>query len=149
MNAGTFHKFHDTGNEYSLAITDGVHLHLFAADILVNENWLILINLNSSFQILPQRRFFGNDLHGTPTQHEAGTDQDRIADFRSGCYAIFNIRNGLPFGLGNPQFQQQLFKGIAVFRLFDGGAVRADDLHAPLHQRLGQIDGPSDRPVWR
>ena len=43
--------------------------------------------------------------------------------------------------MGNVQLQQQLFKGVPVFRLFNGGAVGADDVHAQVGQGLSQIHG--------
>ena len=47
----------------------------------------------------------------------------------------------MALGLGNVKLLQQLFKGLPVLRLVNGGAVGADDFHPPVCQRLSQVDG--------
>ena len=141
MNACAFNQFHNAGNEYGLAVTDGIHLHFLAADIFIYKNRLVFVDLHRSFEVFPQSRFLGNNLHGAATQHKTGAHQNGIADFFGSPHTIFDIGHSLPFGLRNAQFQKQFFKGVTVFCLFNSGTVRANDLHATLHQRLGQIDG--------
>ena len=90
---------------------------------------------------MPQLLLVGDDLHCPSAQHEAGAHQNGIADLPGGGDAVLNAGDGLSLGLGDVQGNEKLFKGVPVFRLFDGGAVGADDVHAQIRQRLGKIDG--------
>ena len=90
---------------------------------------------------MPQLLLVGDDLHCPSAQHEAGTHQNGIADLPGGGDAVLNAGDGLSLGLGDVQGNQKLFKGVPVFRLFDGSAVGADDVHAQIRQGLRQIDG--------
>ena len=140
MNTGTFHQLHDTGNEYILAVTDGIDLHFLAPDVLIHQHRFLLVDLNRSTQIMPKLCFVGDDLHGPSSKNEAGTNQNRVTDFLCGRNAGFYAGNGFSGRLRNVQLEQQLFKGVPVFCLFNGGAVGSDECDPQIVQRLGQID---------
>ena len=89
---------------------------------------------------MPQLLFIGDDLHGPPAQNERGTYQHRITNFSGGLDAVLNLGDSLAFCTGDVQLIQKIFKCVAVFRLVNGSTVRADDLHAPVMERLCQID---------
>ena len=141
MNAGALHQLHDAGDEHVRPVTDGVDLHLFAPDILVYQHRLVRVDLHGGVEVMPQLLLVGDDLHCPSAQHEAGTHQNGIADLPGGGDAVLNAGDGLSLGLGDIQGNQKLFKGVPVFRLFNGGAVGADDVHAQIRQGLRQIDG--------
>ena len=141
MDAGPFHQLHDARHEDAASVAHGVHFHFLAPDVFVHQHGLVLIHLYCGLQVIPHGFFLGHDLHGPSAQHEAGTHQDGIADaagcLDAGCHA----GDGLALGLRYLKGQQQLFKGIPVFSPVDGLAVRADNLHSALAQRLRQVDG--------
>ena len=141
MDAGALHQLHNAGYEHAPPVADGVHLHLFAADIVVHQHRLILVDLHRGPEVGSQILFFRHDLHGAAPQHEAGAHEDRVADFTCGGDARLHACHGLALRLGDLQLQKQLFKLIPVLCPLDGGAVRSDKLHEPRVQRRGQIDG--------
>ena len=79
---------------------------------------------------MPQLLLVGDDLHRPSAQHEAGAYQHRVSDLPGGGDAVLNAGDGLSLRLRDVQGNEKLFKGVPVFRLFDGGAVGADDVHA-------------------
>ena len=130
VNAGALHQLHDAGDEHVRPVADGVDLHLFAPDILIHQHRLVRVDLHGGVEVMPQLLLVGDDLHCPSAQHEAGTHQNGIADLPGGGDAVLNAGDGLSLGLGDVQGNQKLFKGVPVFRLFDCGAVGADDVHA-------------------
>ena len=139
MNTCALNKLHNTGNEDISAVADSVNLNLFTLNILINQNGLILINLNGGLEIVTKLFFIGNYLHSTATKHKGGTNQHGISNFSGGGNAGLNRGYSLSFGLGDAQLGKQFFKGIAVFCALDSITVGTDDLHSPLHKRLGKI----------
>ena len=85
--------------------------------------------------------FLCHDLHGPPAQDKAGARQHRIADLGGSVNPLFHCGDRLPLGLADPQRKQQFFKGFSVLGPLNGSAVCADDLHAPVSQGLGQVNG--------
>ena len=140
VDAGPLNQFHDAGDEDIPAVADRIDLHFAALNVLVNQNRLVLIDGNGGLQVVTQLLFVGHDLHGPAAQNEAGAHQHRVADFRGGRNAVFDLGNRTALSPGNIQLVQQIFKGVPVLGLVDGGAVGTDNLHAPLHQRLSQVD---------
>ena len=139
MNAGALHQLHNAREEHLLSVADGVHLHLLAHDIAVNEHRALLVDLHGIAQIPPQHFFIGYDLHGPAAQDEAGPHQHGIANALRCRHTGFNVRHGLALRVGNVQGADEGIEGIPVLRLFNGGAVRADDVHPPVRKALGQI----------
>ena len=90
---------------------------------------------------MPQLLSVCHDLHGPAAQDEAGAHQHGVADLLGGGNAVFNVGHGLALGPGDVQLVQEVFKLVPVLGPVDGGAVRADDGHAPLHQGVCQVDG--------
>ena len=141
MDAGALHQLHDAGHEHIQPVADGVHLHFLALDILVHQHGLVRVDLHGGLEVVPQLLLIGHDLHGPAAQHEAGAHQNGIADLRGGGHAVLDVGDGLSGGLGDVQLLQDLLEGIPVLRPLDGLAVGADDLHPPVHEGLGQVDG--------
>ena len=108
---------------------------------MIYQNRFIRVDLHCGFQISTQCFFFGNDLHGAPSQHKAGPHQHRITNLGGRPDPIFNTGNRDTPGLGNFQIKQDFFKGISIFSPVDGLAICSDDGHAPVCQRPRQIDG--------
>ena len=90
---------------------------------------------------MAQLLLIGHNLHGPAAQNKAGAHQHGIPDLPGSSDTVLNAGNGLTLWLGDVQGEQQLFKGVPVFRLFNGGAVGANDGYTPVGQRLGQVDG--------
>ena len=88
-----------------------------------------------------QHSLVGHDLHGTASQHEAGTDQNGIADLPRCPDAVGDVGHRHPFGVRDVQLLQDLLESIPVLRPEDGGGIRSQDLHAPPFQRLRQVHG--------
>ena len=141
MDAGALHQLHDAGHEHVPAVADGVHLDLLALDVVVHQHGLVGVDLDGLPEVAAQLLLVGHDLHGPPAQHEAGAHQHRIADPGGGGDALLDVGHGPALGLGDAQLHEYLLEAVAVLGPLDGGAVGADQLHAPLHQRLGQVDG--------
>ena len=141
MNTGALHQLHDSRYKYILSVTDRIDLHFFAPDILIHQHRLISINLHSGVQIMAKLILVCNDLHSSAAQNKAGAHQYRIANLLSGIHTVFDFGNRSSFGLWNPQFCQQFFKGIPVFCLFNGSTVGTNDLHAQICQRLRKVNG--------
>ena len=106
-----------------------------------HQHGLVLVDLHGVFQVVAQLPLVGNDLHSPTAQDEGGAHQHGIADLLGGSNAVFQLRHGLALGSGNVQLVQQLFKFVPILGPVDGGTVRADDGHAPLHQGVCQVDG--------
>ena len=140
MHTGSLHKFHNTGDKYVLAVADGIHLNLFAANVLIHQNRLILVNFYGSLQVVTKCFFLGDDLHSSATEHKAGTDKHGIANFFSCLNAGFDTGYCLTLRLRNVQGNEQFFKGITVFRTLNSITVGADDFHSTVSERFCQID---------
>ncbi len=141
MDAGTLHQLHDARNKDIGAVADGIHFHLFAADVFVHQNRLVLVNLHGGLQVMAQMLLFCHNLHGAAAQNEAGAHQNGVADF-SGClHAGLDAGHGPAFGLRNTEFDQQFFKSVTILCLFNGIAISTDDFDPSVFQGLGQIDG--------
>ena len=147
MYACALNQFHDAGDEHLFTVADGVHLDLFADVILVNQNGFVFINFYGVFEIMTQRFFAGHNLHGASAEHEAGTDEDGIADSCCCFHAAFDIRDRCANGMRDAERSDDLFKRIAVFGAVDGLAVCADDAYAARCKRGGEVDGclPAER----
>ena len=117
MNAGALHQLHNAREEHLLSVADGVHLHLLAHDIAVNEHRALLVDLHGIAQIPPQHFFIGYDLHGPAAQDEAGPHQHGIANALRCRHTGFNVRHGLALGIGNVQGADEGIEGIPVLRL--------------------------------
>ena len=141
VDARPLHQFHNPGHEHVPPVADRIHLDLFAPDVFVHQHRLVRVDLHRGFQVMPQLLLVGHNLHRPAAQHEARPHQHRIPDLLRRPHAVFDFCHGLPLRLRNPKVQQNLLKAVPVLRPLDGRAVRPDDLHAPVHQRLGQVDG--------
>ena len=141
MDAGALHQLHNAGDENVRPVAHRVYLNFLALNVFVHQHRLVLVHLNGGFQVVAELLLVGHDLHGSAAQNKAGAHQHRVADLFGGFHAVFDVGDGPALGLGDVQLLQNLFKAVPVLRPLDGLAVRADDLYAPLHQRLGQIDG--------
>ena len=141
MHAGTLYQLHDAGNEHLFAVADGVHFNLLADVVLIYQHRLVRIHSHRVFQIVSDSLFVGDNLHGPSAQHEAGTNENRIADALRCLHAILNACYGFTRGVRNVQADEHLLEGIPVLGTVDGFAVGADQLHAALRKRFGEIDG--------
>ena len=139
MDTGALHQFHDPGQEHALPVTDGIHFHFPAHDILVHQDRAVLIHFHRVFEIMLQHLPVGHDLHGPAPQHEAGTYQHRIADVLRGPDPVGNVGHRHPLRVGDLQGFDDMLEGIPVLRTEDGRRIRAQDLHSPLFQRFRQI----------
>ena len=140
MDTGTLDQFHDTGNKDIDTIANCVDFHLFALDILIHKDRLIFVDLNSRLQIMTQLLLIGNDLHRSAAQHEAGANQNRIANRSCSSNTILDLGNGFTLRLRNIQLLQDLLKAVTVFSLLDCCAISTNDLNTTICQRLCQID---------
>ena len=141
VNAGALHQFHDAGDEHVPAVADGVNLHFPTLNVFVHQNGLVLVDFHGAFQVAAQLALVRHDLHGAAAQHEAGTHQHGVADLVCRRETVLDFGDGSALGLGDVQLLQELFKGVPVFGSVDGLAAGADDLHAPVMEGLGQVDG--------
>ena len=132
MHAGTLYQLHDAGNEHLFAVADGVHFNLLADVVLIYQHRLVRIHSHRVFQIVSDSLFVGDNLHGPSAQHEAGTNENRIADALRCLHAILNACYGFTRGVRNVQADEHLLEGIPVLGTVDGFAVGADQLHAAL-----------------
>ena len=139
MNAGALHQLHDAGQENLFTIADGIHLRFLAYHILVNQHGLGVVHRKGILQIPFQHFPLGNDFHGSAAQHKAGAHQHRIADAVGGANAFFQGGDCLTGGVGDVQRLDNSVKSIPVLGLFDGSAVRSNDVHAPVVEALRQI----------
>ena len=140
MYAGSLHKLHNAGDKHPLAVANGIYLNLFAANVLIHQNRLILVNFYCSLQVVTKRFFLGDDLHGSATEDKAGTDKYGVTDFLGRLCACLDTGYCLSFRLRNIQGNEQFFKGITVFRTLNSIAVGADDFHSTVSERFCQID---------
>ena len=141
MDAGALHQLHNAGDEHVPPVADGVDLHFPTLNVLVHQNGLVLVDFHGAFQVAAQLALVRHDLHGAAAQHEAGTHQHGVADLVCRRETVLDFGDGSALGLGDVQLLQELFKGVPVFGSVDGLAAGADDLHAPVMEGLGQIDG--------
>ena len=70
MDTRTLYKLHNTRHKYVTTVTDSVNLNLLTADILINENRLVLIDLNGGLKVMTKLILVCNDLHSTSAKHE-------------------------------------------------------------------------------
>src|SRR5699024_8849599 len=94
VDAGALHQLHDAGDEHVGAVTDGVHLHLLADDVLIHQHGLVGVHLHGGFQVAAEHLFVGHDLHGPAAQNEAGPHQNGVADLRGGPDAVLHAGDG-------------------------------------------------------
>ena len=140
VHAGALDQLHDAGHEHVAAVADRVHLDLLAENVVVDQHGLLRVHVEGGLQILAQLRLGGDDLHGAAAQHEAGAHQHGIAHLFGGANALLDAGDGAAGGLGNVQLMENVLERVAVFGVFDGLHVRADDLHAAILQRSGEVD---------
>ena len=140
MDARALHVLHDAGDEDVLAVADGVDLDLAADDVFVHQHGLLFVDAHGVQEIVPQALLLGDDLHRSAAEHVARADEHGVADARGGLDARLDVRHGLSGRLRNVELEQELFEAVAVFRALDRVRLRADHLHAALHQRLDEVD---------
>ena len=140
MNTGPFHQLHDSGHKNLVSITDRVNFHFLAANVFVNENGFICVDFHGGMQIIAQLDLIRNNLHSAPSQNKGGSHKNGIADLLCSRNTVLNARYGPAVRLRDVKLQQQLLKSIPVLCLFNGCAVRADDMNAKISQRLGEVN---------
>ena len=140
MNARALNKLHDSGQKDLFSVADGINLNLLAKEVFVNEDGFVLINLNGGFEILAQHFFVCNNLHCSSAENKARPHKHRIAYLLGNPYARFNVRDCLALRVRYFERLDNIIERVAVFRLFNGGAVGADYLHSPCGKRLGKVD---------
>ena len=140
VNTRSFNKLHNTCNEYVASVANCVNLNLLTLDVVVNENGTILVNFNRLTKVSAKLLFVTYKLHCSTAKHEAGANENGIANLCSNSYAVLNFCNRLTLWLGNAESRENLFKGISVLRSVNSGSVCADNFNTSLRKRLCKVN---------
>ena len=129
MDARPFNVLHNAGDQEVLAVADGVHFHLGAHHVFVNEDGVFNVvggdNLHVFLHVLVR---MGNN-HVLAAQYIGGPQQDGIGQLVGGFDSFFRGKDGMALGTGDFAAFQQLVKAFPVLGLVNGvggGAQNAD-----------------------
>ncbi|EJW98498.1 hypothetical protein EVA_13395 [gut metagenome] len=140
MNTGALNKLHDTGNKHVASIAYGINLKLFALDVFINQNRLILVDCNCGFKVGLESFLICNNLHCSAAQNVGGTDKNRVANFFCGLDTVFYVGDGTTLRLRNSKLFHDFFKGVSVLCSLNSCNVSAYNLNTTLHKGLSKVD---------
>ena len=140
MDARLFDVLHDAGHDHLLAVGDGVHVDLDGVfEEAVDQHRLALGHDERRGHEALELGGVVADFHRPAAQHEAGPHQHRKADLGHFGPGLRHV-SGDPAGrLLQPQPVQDIRELLPIFGVLDRVDAGADDRHAGVAQRPGQI----------
>ena len=97
VDAGALDVLHDARNHNIHTIGNGINLDLGALHIAIHEHGMIRRHLDGTAHIVAQLILIVDDLHRTAAEDIGGANHDGIADARSTCDSIVEIRHADAF----------------------------------------------------
>ena len=140
MNTGSLNQLHDTWQENFLSVADSIYLNFLTNNIFIYKYRSVLVHFNGGLEVMTEHLLVCHDLHGTSTQHEARTNQNRIAYSLCSLNAAFNICNRNSLWMRDTKRFNNSFKCVPVFSSENGLAACTDYLNTSLLKRLCQVN---------
>ena len=140
MNTGSLNQLHDTRQENFLSVADSIYLNFLTNNVFIYKYRSVLVHFNGSLEVMTEHLLICHNLHGTSTQHEARTNQNRIAYSLRSLNAAFNICNCNSLWMRDAERFNNSFKCVPVFSSENGLAAGTDYLNPSLLKRLCKVN---------
>ena len=140
MDAGLLDVLHHAADDRPRAVADGVDVDLAGVlEELVDQDRVLGAGLDRLGHVPRQARLVVDDLHGAAAQHEAGPDDDGVADLLGDPPRLGEIRGRGVGGLPQAEPLDDQAEPLAVLGQVDALGAGADDRHARRLQRPRQV----------
>ncbi len=140
MNACLLNVLHDAADQYTLTITDGIHIDFYSiVKEAIQQDRRIVRNRHRRLEITLQVYFVVDDFHRTSAQHVRGTDHQRITNPGSFFYRLLQGGNGGVGRLLQVQAVNGLLEAFAVFCPINRIRAGPDDRYASGFQCASQF----------
>ena len=83
--------------------------------------------------------FVGDDFHRPPAEHEAGADQDGIADFAGDLAGFVDVARDAVVGLLEVELLKQVAELLAIAGFVEGIDGRAEDGNARFRETAREV----------
>ncbi len=144
MHASFLDMLHDAGDEhFAIVIADSIDVDFDGVvQESVDQNRIVARDAEhiARLHIGFHRRFIGDHNHAAAAQHIGGAQDDRITDLARSHDGFFRRHGGGVARLLEVELLQQNLETLAVFGKVDGIGGGAEDRHAFLDQRVGELE---------
>mmetsp|Transcript_23416 Transcript_23416/g.41618 ORF Transcript_23416/g.41618 Transcript_23416/m.41618 type:complete len:410 (-) Transcript_23416:1258-2487(-) len=122
VNTGLLNVLHHTGNhDIAILIAEGINIHFHRAiEVLVNKDGTLGVNFDGVGDIALEVVVVVQDLHGTTTQHIAGTNHDGVAQLVRLFKGLRLRASRATSRLANVELVEEIHPAIAILGLIDG-----------------------------
>ena len=141
VHAGFFDVLHDAADDHAVAVGKRVHVDFgrFFQE-LIDEHGARGSHQRGLRDVLLHGVDVVRDDHGAATEHVAGANEHRQADFARHARGFFRDKRGRVARLRNFQFVEQAAEAAAVFGKVDGFWSGADDRDAVAFQFEREVE---------
>ena len=101
VDAGTFHVFHDAGDQHIFPIEHAVHFHLSTHQVLVHQNGMLLNGHVDDLHEVNNVLILIGDLHALAAQDVGGTHQDGVPNCVGSSQRLLGGEHGSAFRSGD------------------------------------------------
>ena len=141
MDSRPLNELHDTRYEYIVSVADGVYFDFLALDVLVYKYRLVLVDLYSGLEVMPELLLIAYDLHRTSAEYERRSYEHRISDLSCCPYTVLDSGDCTPRWLRDAKLFEHFLESVSVLSSVDRFAVGSDELYTSVSQRLCEVDG--------
>ena len=140
VDAGTFHVFHDAGDEHIFPIANRVRFRLDAHQVLVNQHRVLDALREDNAHVLHNVAVLIGDNHVLTAQHIRRAHQHRVAQLVRRRHRFFARHDRAALGALDAVLLHRRVEALAVFRRVNHIRRRTHDAHARLLQRVSQLN---------
>ena len=141
MHPRSLDVFDNRRDQSLVAVTDGVHLHLLASDILVDQHRVLGTDLYRRGHVAHQVLGVLHHFHRPASQDVRRAYQHRVTQFLGHRNRLVCGHHRLALGLGDTQTPEQTLEAPPVLGGVDPLHTGAQDRGVVVGQVAGQVDG--------
>jgi hypothetical protein len=129
------------GDQHPRSVADGIDIDLDALEIAIDPHGPIRVD-HCRRRELPFEVIGGvAEVDRQPTDHERGTDDDRVPDPLGERQRLLDAVGHTALGLRDPETVEQRGEADALLGLVDSLEVAAEQRHAARCQWRGEVEG--------